>query len=230
MAALSDYLESGLLHHIFFGEEFVRPTNISIALTSGVPKDNDTGATLAELPSGTTKGSDFVSTGYTRVSLGNSSVGNTIWNRAGVDDVTGYQVNSTITSHSGYFYPLYLKQSVALAASTASSAATTTLTFDQIYPGVTFYRPDGVGTSGDYSASDPGYTSYEGNGFIQNIGAITFGTAISDWGWVSGVAITDSGVPGEGNVLMMAALENPRLIYTGDSIKFDARSLEISLK
>ena len=60
MAALSDYLESGILHHIFFVEEFVRPSGLAIALTSAVPKDNDTGSTISELASGVTKGSDFV--------------------------------------------------------------------------------------------------------------------------------------------------------------------------
>ena len=65
---------------------------------------------------------------------------------------------------------------------------------------------------------------------IQNQNQITFGPALSDWGWISGVVIADSGGYGAGNILMFASLENPRLIYTGDSIKFDARSLEISLK
>jgi hypothetical protein len=29
---------------------------------------------------------------------------------------------------------------------------------------------------------------------------------------------------------MYAQLENPRIVYTGDNIKFDSNSLEISLK
>ena len=52
MASLSDYLESGLLHHIFRGESFSKPSKIAIALTSGVPQDSDTGFTIPELPSG----------------------------------------------------------------------------------------------------------------------------------------------------------------------------------
>ena len=72
MAALSDYLESGLLHHIFRGELFHRPSGIAIALCSGVPQDSYTGVnqyeggTLPEISSG-----DGVTlTGYTRQFLG----------------------------------------------------------------------------------------------------------------------------------------------------------------
>ena len=49
MAALSDYLESGLLHHVFRGGSFAKPSNISIALTSGVPNDSQTGTTIEEV-------------------------------------------------------------------------------------------------------------------------------------------------------------------------------------
>ena len=43
MAALSDYLESGLLHHVFRGETFAKPVHVAVALTSGVIVDSDTG-------------------------------------------------------------------------------------------------------------------------------------------------------------------------------------------
>ena len=52
MASLSDYLESGLLHHVFRGQDFPKPLNVAVALCSGVPKDSDTGSTIPELPSG----------------------------------------------------------------------------------------------------------------------------------------------------------------------------------
>ena len=70
MAALSDYLESGLLHHIFRGEAFEKPSGIVIALTSGLPVDSDTGSTIPEVPSGI-NGSG---TGYARIDLGNPSL------------------------------------------------------------------------------------------------------------------------------------------------------------
>lgn len=74
--ALSDYLESGLLHHIFKGETFPKPLNVSIALTSGVPVDSDTGATLLELPTGI-NGSG---TGYNRYDLGDPALsGDVSW-------------------------------------------------------------------------------------------------------------------------------------------------------
>ena len=52
MAALSDYLESGLLNHVFRGSTFAKPTDIAIALTSGAPLDSQTGENLLEIPSG----------------------------------------------------------------------------------------------------------------------------------------------------------------------------------
>lgn len=156
MAALSDYLESGLLHHIFRGEVFNKPSGIAVALTSGICTDEMTGSTIPELASGV----DGVDTGYRRVDLGDpSSVGDITWAFTSTGDDT----------------------------------------------------PKG-GLSG----------------VLGNSSAITFDTALTDWGWVSGVAICDSGV--SGNLLMHAELGNARLIYTGDSVKFDTDTLQISFK
>ncbi len=167
MAALSDYLESGLLHHIFRGQSFPKPQNIAVALCSGVPSDSDTGVSqtnggpLQELPSGDpVTGAD---TGYRRISLGNPST-----------DGDGKWV----------------------------------------------YHID------DHDA---------GSGLIKNASQIIFdegdGTAaLTDWGWVSGIAIVDSGEYGTGNLLMHAALDNPRIIYTGDTVKFDTSTLQIRFK
>jgi hypothetical protein len=166
MAALSDYLESGLLHHVFRGEIFNRPSGIAIALCSGVPKDSDTGVNqqkggdLPELPSG--DGTN--SSGYSREFLGDPT------------------------------------------------AAATTDT-----PGKDAWS---------YSTED----NTAGSGIIKNARQITFDTALYDWGYVSGIAIIDSGEYGVGNLLMHAALDNPRVIYKGDSVKFDMSSLQISFK
>jgi hypothetical protein len=172
MAALSDYLESGLLHHIFRGQSFPKPTNIAVALCSGVPSDTNTGNShyqkggaydasyLPELPSGDANGND---TGYRRLNLGPpSSEGNSVWT---------------------------------------------------------------------YDADDHA----QGSGLIKNSASLTFdvgdgSAALVDWGWVSGIAIVDSGEYGTGNVLMHAALDNPRVIYTGDTVKFDISTLQISFK
>lgn len=235
MAALSDYLESGILKHIFFGETFTSPSNISVGLTSTVPTDTDSGQTIEELPSGAFKGASFVDTGYRRINLGNSTDGNNVWNQIGIDTTTAFQVNSSesgvgLPPNSGYFYPLYLDSAKAVSESTESVQAATEYTFTETHPGVVFYGPDGVVVSGDYSSTDPGYIEYDGNGFIKNKNQLAFPTANVNWGFISGIVITDSEFVGSGNVLMYSELQNPRNIFTGDSIKFDTNSLEISLK
>jgi hypothetical protein len=224
MAALSDYLESGLLSHIFRNTAFSRPGTISIALTSGVPKDSDSGSTIPELPTGI----DGTSTNYNRIDLGSpASNGDSIWNNIGVDNDTAYQVfNSGQTNHTGYFYPLYL--SLEKAQSVDPASATYTLQFNY-FPTETFYAPQTNFSSGVETKSSA-YLTYEGNGFIKNQNQIIFNTALTEWGWVSGIAILDSGVYGEGNLLMYAELSNPRYVYIGDNIRFDPNSLEISLK
>ena len=151
MSALSDYLESGLLHHIFRGQSFPKPSEIAIALTSGVPLDSHTGSTIPELPSGI-NGSG---TGYARINLGDPSVdGNNVW--------------------------MYLLE--------------------------------------DHQA---------GSGIVKNSGAFLFNTALLDWGWVSGIAIVDDSRYGSGNLLMHSPLSNPRIIYMGDTVKFDTSTLQI---
>jgi len=162
MAALSDYLESGLLHHVFRGQSFPKPRNVAIALCSGVPSESSSavsnyanGGPLPEIPSGDSNGN---STGYARYDLGDpSSEGNSVWT----------------------------------------------------------YAQD------DHDA---------GSGLIKNTNTILFTTAQQDWGWVSGIAIVDSGEYGTGNMLMYAELNNPRIIYQGDTVKFDLTKLQIKFR
>jgi len=225
MAALSDYLESGVLNHLFRTTPLSKPSTIAIALTSNVAKDSDDGASIPEIPTQSNTGS----TGYDRVGLGDPSQnGNSKWNNTGVDELTAFAIYSEQVDHSGYFYPLYLSESSAEAADTANGANPADAeeyTFDQ-FGSTTFYAPKTLDASG--VASNPGYLLYEGNGFIKNASQIVFDTALSDWGWVSGIAILDNEVHGSGNLLMYAELNNPRYVYTGDSIKFDVNALEIS--
>ena len=159
MAALSDYLESGLLHHIFRGQSFAKPSNVAIALCSGVPLDSDTGSTIPEMSSG-----DGVNkTGYARLNLGNpSTLGDTKWDYTTDDHAVG---SGLIKNKSSFLFD------------------------------------EGEGTA-----------------------------ALTDWGWVSGIAIVDSGEYGTGNLLMHATLDNPRIIYTGDTVKFDVSTLQISFQ
>lgn len=231
MAALSDYLESGILNHIFRNNNFTKPTNISIALTSGIPKDWHNGSTIPELPTGISQGINTISTNYSRINLGNpSSEGNNVWNNVGIDETTPFSIYSNITNHSGYFYPLYLNSLSAESADQDAGAnipAFETFTFNSLFGDVEFYAPFSIAASGE--AEDPGYNLYENNGFIKNASQILFNTALTDWGWVSGVAILDSNIYGSGNLLIFSELTNPRIIYTGDSVKFDTNSLEINL-
>lgn len=77
MADLSDYLESGLINHVFRGGTFAKPGNITIALTSGEIPDNATGATLPELPY---RYSNGTLSGYDRINLGDPAIsGNVNW-------------------------------------------------------------------------------------------------------------------------------------------------------
>lgn len=96
MSALSDYLESGLLHHIFRGQSFPKPSEIAIALTSGVPLDSQNGLTIPEIPSGINNSL----TGYKRISLGNPSVsGNAKWNF----DLLDFAAGSGLIKNNGAF-------------------------------------------------------------------------------------------------------------------------------
>lgn len=231
MAALSDYLESALLNHLFRSANLPKPSSVAVALTSAVPKDSDNGLNMPELPSGVTKGGIAVDTNYRRINLGNPvQSGDLFWRNVGVDDTTTFHVYGTSSSGvtiglSGYFYPLYLNEATALSQS--QTLQTSGLMFKE-FPSVTFYAPFDILQSG--KAQNPGFTEYEGNGFIKNSRQLIFNTALTDWGWVSGIAILDNTSYGSGNILMFSELSNPRYVYTGDNIRFDLNSLEISLQ
>ncbi len=76
MASLSDYLESGLLDHVLRGTTFSKPSNVSIALTSDVPSDSQTGGTINEIASG--DGTN--QSGYVRYNLYDPATsGDTAW-------------------------------------------------------------------------------------------------------------------------------------------------------
>jgi hypothetical protein len=234
MAALSDYLESGLLSHIFRNTAFPRPSTIAIALTSGVPLDSDTGSTIPELASGVRSGLDFVTTNYKRIVLGPPATsGDNTWNSVGVDATTAYSVSGTKASADmGYFYPLYVNEQAARDYSTlkGGNGSAIVYTFAKEFPSVTFYAPQGTNIFQSGVTLKSSYPDYEGNGFIRNKNQMVFNTALTEWGWVSGIAILDHETVGSGNLLMYAKLTNPRYVYLGDNIRFDANSLEISLK
>jgi hypothetical protein len=234
MAALSDYLESGLLSHIFRNTAFPRPSTIAIALTSGVPLDSDTGSTIPELASGVRIGLDFVTTNYKRIVLGPPATsGDNTWNSVGIDTSTAYSVSGTKADGTmGYFYPLYINEQAARDYSTlkGGNGSAIVYTFAKEFPSVTFFAPQGTNIFQSGVTLKSNYSDYEGNGFIRNKNQMVFNSAFTEWGWVSGIAILDHETVGSGNLLMYAKLTNPRYVYLGDNIRFDANSLEISLK
>jgi hypothetical protein len=65
------------------------------------------------------------------------------------------------------------------------------------------------------------------SGLIENSSDITFTTATANWGWVSGIAITDSGVYGAGQVLLYGALTTPREVLSGDTFRLSAGNIDI---
>lgn len=242
MAALSDYLESQLLNHIFRSSSFEKPSGLAIALTSAVASDYQDGSTIPELPQTISDGSNDIPTNYARIDLGApSGNGDTTWNNIGVDNTTAFYISSSEVDNSGYFYPLYLSQSAAASADQDNGANPyfgDEVTFNNLFSGVVFYAPRSMySTSGDLNGfsldcdggTPPPYVEYQGNGFIKNTNQFIFNTALTDWGSVSGVAILDSADYGQGNLLMYAKLNNPRTVFTGDSIRFDPNSFEISL-
>lgn len=231
MAALSDYLEGQLLNHIFRSGVYTKPSTVAIALTSGVALDCDSGSTIPELPSG--------SSNYLRVNLGSpETTGNFVWNSVGTDETTVFRVNGVSSSGqaigmSGNFYPLYLNLTSSNNADRTNTAQLIGFSYGyqfREFPCVTFYSPQSLAQSGMPVNSGTNYPLYDGNGFIKNSSQIVFNTALTEWGWVSGIAILDHATVGSGNLLMYAKLENPRYIYTGDNVKIDTNSLEISLK
>jgi hypothetical protein len=70
----------------------------------------------------------------------------------------------------------------------------------------------------------------EGSG--QNSIDFTFPAATADWGTVSGVVICDGATVGQGNsnVLFWGQLSSARNVQSGDTFKFTASNLKISIQ
>ena len=63
-------------------------------------------------------------------------------------------------------------------------------------------------------------------GDTENTSALTFPTATSNWGHVSGIALCDD--KWGGNVLMFGALDAVRVVNSGDIFKFNAGAIDIT--
>jgi len=86
------------------------------------------------------------------------------------------------------------------------------------------YARFNMGAPADASWAAPG-----ASGYTYNLSQLTFNQATADWGYVSGVAIVDSGVYGAGNVLMYGALTTPRQVLNGDQFKFNVADIQWTL-
>ena len=66
-------------------------------------------------------------------------------------------------------------------------------------------------------------------GATANSSAITFDPATADWGYVSGVALMTSLTHGAGSILFLGALTTPRIVANGETFRFSAGDLDITL-
>ena len=67
------------------------------------------------------------------------------------------------------------------------------------------------------------------SGSISSSADITFPTATTNWGYVSGVALTTSATWGAGQVLVWGQLTTPRVVLSGDTFKFTAGQIVLNL-
>lgn len=65
------------------------------------------------------------------------------------------------------------------------------------------------------------------SGNIDNVAQFSFTQATANWGWVSGVAVVNSGVYGAGEVLLWGKLVTPREVLNGDTFVFSAGEFDI---
>jgi len=68
-----------------------------------------------------------------------------------------------------------------------------------------------------------------GAGTIQNANAITFVEATGSWGTPSHIAFFDNGTKGAGNMLGYGAITVPKAVGAGDTLRFAAGDIDLSL-
>lgn len=123
--------------------------------------------------------------------------------------------------------------------------------FNHIFRTDTFSKPSTIAIGLCPSPpSDSGYTEVaDANGYARipnvsgdalwsahgtagpgsNATELSFDTATGDWGWVSGVIITDSNTHSGGNLLLHGALTTPKLVQNGDTFKFSIGDLDVTI-
>ena len=88
----------------------------------------------------------------------------------------------------------------------------------QVGPGDTDWNATQGGTTGDSSGT---------GGLTDNAADIDFPTATADWGTVTHMAIMDAST--SGNMLMHGALTASKTVDDGDTFKFNAGDLDVTL-
>jgi len=81
----------------------------------------------------------------------------------------------------------------------------------------------------EHASGDASWSAMGVNGEGTNDVAFEFDAATGDWGTVSGVIITDDAGYGAGNVLFRGALTQAREVRNGDTFRFTAGSLDITI-
>ena len=90
--------------------------------------------------------------------------------------------------------------------------------------GAGYARASGCGPSSNGNSKWDAPTTA---GDTENTAAIEFAAASADWGYVSGVAIVDALT--NGNILFHGGLTTPRIVLDGDTFKFNAGDIDITL-
>lgn len=67
------------------------------------------------------------------------------------------------------------------------------------------------------------------NGVTANTGEVAFAQATASWGTVTYIAIMDGDTEGAGNVLMFCTLDTAKAVDSGDTLKFAAGAIDITV-
>ena len=92
-----------------------------------------------------------------------------------------------------------------------------------------------VANAGSYARASLGapanatWNEINANGATSNTSSISFAAASAHWGMVAGVALVNSATHGAGRILFQGALTTARDVTSGDTFKFDAGDLDITL-
>jgi hypothetical protein len=78
-------------------------------------------------------------------------------------------------------------------------------------------------------SGDPLWSAHGVGGPGSNASELSFNAATGDWGWVSGVIITDDATYNSGNLLLHGALTTPKYVQNGDTFKFATGDLDVTI-